>query len=94
MHLQDGCKAGRTAQARLMRAEPDNWVTGTDRHHAYAGGGWGTALLVTIFMGAFLLLAGALPFVCTVLFPLQILMGLYDRVTARTRGRSAGGTSP
>ncbi|MFE0763741.1 hypothetical protein ACFW4X_24440 [Streptomyces smyrnaeus] len=91
VHVEGGCEAGRTVAARLIRAEPDNWLTGTDQDQAYAGDGWGKALFIVLFMGAFLLIVGGLPIFCAVLFPVMILKGLYDRARARIRGRTADG---
>lgn len=83
-HVDGPCEAGRVFPARLVRADPSNWIDGADQDQAYAGAGWGSALFVGVFMGAFLLIVGGIPIVCAVLFPIMILRNLYDRFR-RTR---------
>lgn len=77
VHVDGGCDAGRVLPARLVRADPANWIGGNDRDHAYAGAGWGSALFIGLFMGIFLLLVGGIPIVCVILFPLMLLQGLW-----------------
>lgn len=77
VHVDGGCEAGRVLPVRLVRADPANWIGGNDQDQAYAGTGWGSALLVGLFMGVFLLLVGGIPIVCVVLFPLMLLQGLW-----------------
>ncbi len=84
VHAEGPCEKGRVLPARLVRADPSNWLDGTDRDQAYAGAGWGSALLVGLFMGAFLLLVGGIPIICAVLFPVMLLRGLYDRFRERS----------
>lgn len=79
VHVDGECDAGRVLPARLVRADPENWIDGNDQDHAYAGAGWVSALLIGLFMGAFLLLVGGIPIVCVVLFPLMILRHLWTR---------------
>lgn len=78
VHVDGECDAGRVVPARLVRADPANWIDGNDEDHAYAGAGWGSALFVGLFMGAFLLLVGGIPIVCVVLFPLMLLQRLWS----------------
>ena len=77
VHADGDCDAGRVRPARLVRADPANWIGGNDEDHAYAGAGWGSALFVGLFMGAFLLLAGGIPIVCAVVFPLMLVQRLW-----------------
>ncbi|WP_280458900.1 hypothetical protein [Nocardia carnea] len=77
VHVDGECDAGRVLPARLVRADPGNWIDGNDQDHAYAGAGWVSALLIGLFMGAFLLLVGGIPIVCVMLFPLMILQHLW-----------------
>ncbi|UED87188.1 hypothetical protein [Streptomyces profundus] len=78
-----GCEEGKVVDARLIREDLSSWVMPNEQDEAYTfGHGWGTPLLLFLFMGAFLLLAGG-PFVlCAILFPIMITTTLIHR--ART----------
>ncbi|MGW5383601.1 hypothetical protein [Nocardia sp. NPDC003963] len=75
VHVNGACEPGRVLPARLVRADPGNWIGGNDRDQAYAGAGWGSPLIVGLFMGVFLVLVGGIPIVGVVLLPLLFLRG-------------------
>ncbi|RMI38195.1 hypothetical protein EBN88_17435 [Streptomyces triticirhizae] len=78
VHVGD-CEIGRVAEARLIPKDPSSWMIPNKTDQAYAGDGWGQPLVLLLFMGLFLLIAGG-PFVlCAALFPVMILLALYRR---------------
>ncbi|WP_158920528.1 hypothetical protein [Streptomyces sp. NBRC 109706] len=91
VHIGD-CDEGNVADVRLIRKDLSSWVMPNEKDTAYAfGHGWGTALVLFLFMGLFLLIAGG-PFVlCAILFPVMMIAALINR--ARNRGRGADATA-
>lgn len=84
VHVGD-CDEGRVVTARLVRKDLSSWVMPHDKDEAFAGHGWGTPLVLLLFMGTFLLIAGG-PFVlCAVLFPVMMLQALVVRLRSSAR---------
>lgn len=89
IHLDGTCTPGRAVEARLMRKDDDSWLIPMDDHEAFAGSGWGTPLVLLVFMGVFCLVVGG-PFILyAAAGPIAIPVMWYRRRTRRPAGRGA-----
>jgi hypothetical protein len=78
VHVGD-CEEGRVVEARLIRKDLSSWVMPNKTDQAYAGSGWGEPLVLVLFMGTFILLAGGPFILAALLLPLQMIKVLYRR---------------
>jgi hypothetical protein len=80
VHLSGDCAKGREVAARLIRADLSSWMIPDKEDDAYAGSGWGVAIVLMLFMGLFCLLVGGLFMLCAATFPVLMVAALVRRL--------------